>query len=135
LVAAANILSQDPKKRRKLGDIGKAVEQAWQDTAQRVHQYHRVKGDGQIARRNSGVSVPPTIRVTDAFGRPVAEVDVQFKAVGGGSIDKQQVKTVRTNQRGEAIGGSWHLGQAPGSNIIEVRVQNKLVASFQAVAY
>jgi hypothetical protein len=135
LVAAAEILGQDPKKRRKLGDIGRAIEQAWQDKAQRVHQYHLVKGDGQLASRNSTLPVRPTIRVTDAFGRPVRNQSVQFTAVGGGRIGDQTVKTATTDENGEVTGGLWQLGQGPGSNTIEVRVQNRLVASFHAVAY
>jgi hypothetical protein len=135
LIATADILGQEPKKRRKLGDIGKAIETAWQEKAQRVRQYHQVRGDGQLGLRNSDLPVRPTIRVTDAFGRPYREVYLRFKAVGGGTIGGQQSMTAKTNDKGEATGGVWRLGQGPGANSLEVRVDGRLVASFHAVAY
>ena len=42
------------------------------------------EGDGQSALVNSGVPVPPSVLVQDAFGNPVQGVEVSFAVTGGG---------------------------------------------------
>jgi hypothetical protein len=132
LIAAAEFLRQDPKGRRKLGTLGKAIGNAWQEKAQRVHQYHMVQGNGQLGEKNKPVPIDPTIRVTDAIGRPVGGVKVRFKVVGGGNVTQN---VVDTGNDGKATCGTWTLGQGAGSKALEVKVTGKRVASFQAVAY
>jgi hypothetical protein len=132
LVATAEILGQDPKGRRKLGPIGKAIANAWQEKAQRVHQYRVLRGSGQLAPRNTAVPIEPSIKVTDAFGRGVGAIDVRFDVVGGGHVQDERD---RTGNNGEATCGTWTLGLAPGSQSIEVWIAGERVASLHAVAY
>jgi hypothetical protein len=77
-----------------------------------------VAGDDQIAAVNSEVAVPPSVRVTDADGKPVAGVTVNFVVTDGGGtlLNPQQT----TASDGTARLGGWTLG-SPGSNAVEAR--------------
>ena len=73
-------------------------------------------GNGQTATVDTNVGTPPSIRVTDAFGNPVAGVAVTFAvASGGGSATGLSQST---NASGIATVGSWKLGTTAGSNTL-----------------
>ncbi len=60
------------------------------------------------------VSPPPSVRIADTQGRPVAGVVVSFAVTsGGGSVAPL---TVTTDSNGLATVALWTLGQQPGSN-------------------
>jgi hypothetical protein len=63
---------------------------------------------------------PPSVRVTDAGGTPVAGVTVTFAvASGGGAVVPA---TVATNATGVATLTSWTLGAVPGANTVTATV-------------
>jgi len=71
-------------------------------------------GDGQTAIVGGAVPAAPTVRVTDAFGNPVAGVTVTFAvASGGGSLAGSGVST---DAAGIAASPAWTLGTAVGAN-------------------
>ena len=72
-------------------------------------------GDGQNAAASSSVSVPPSVRVTDAVGVGVPGVVVTFSIrSGGGSISGE---VVTTNSQGVATLGQWRLGGIGGQSL------------------
>ena len=77
-------------------------------------------GDGQIATAGSDVVIPPSVRVTDAFGNPVPNVPVSFQVTGaGGSVTGgNQV----TDGSGVATVGRWTLGTVAGPNTLTATV-------------
>ena len=73
-------------------------------------------GDGQSANVGTAVPIPPSVKVTDSAGTPVAGVPVTFAvASGGGSITGG---STTTNASGIATVGSWTLGASPGANTL-----------------
>jgi adhesin/invasin len=75
-------------------------------------------GNNQTARPGTAVATPPTVRVTDINGVPVAGVPVTFTvASGGGSVTGANVNT---NADGYAAVGSWILGPSLGPNSLTV---------------
>ncbi|HMV32943.1 MAG TPA: filamin/ABP280 repeat domain-containing protein, partial [Gemmatimonadales bacterium] len=65
---------------------------------------------------NGPVAAAPSVRVTDAFGNPVAGVAVTFAvASGGGGLTGA---SATTNASGVATVGSWTLGTVAGSNTL-----------------
>lgn len=71
-------------------------------------------GNAQTANVGAAVATPPSVKVTDAGGNPVAGTSVTFAvASGGGSITGA---TQTTNASGIAAVGSWTLGPAAGAN-------------------
>jgi adhesin/invasin len=73
-------------------------------------------GNSQTASVGSAVSVPPSVRVTDVLGNPVANVTVTFAVAGGdGSLTGA---LQNTGANGVATVGSWTLGESPGNNVL-----------------
>lgn len=73
-------------------------------------------GDGQSAIAGSDVPIPPSVRVTDAFGNGVDGASVTFVVLGGGgSVTGATALTI-----GGGVGavGSWTLGSAAGANTL-----------------
>jgi adhesin/invasin len=69
-----------------------------------------VGGDNQSQLIGTYVCVPPSVRVTDAYGNAVSDVSVTFAVTsGGGTI---QGANAVTNSFGVAAVGSWVLGWA-----------------------
>ncbi len=52
-----------------------------------------VSGDSQSARVGGTLADPLVVQVTDAFGNPIAGVDVAWTAVDGGSVSQATVQT------------------------------------------
>ncbi|HSL71813.1 MAG TPA: hypothetical protein VK864_16315 [Longimicrobiales bacterium] len=67
-----------------------------------------VTGNNQTAVQGTPVTVPPTVRVRDASGNPVIGLTVTFAVTGGGGTATGL--TQLTNAQGDAIVGSWTLG-------------------------
>jgi adhesin/invasin len=73
-------------------------------------------GNNQTGTAGGAVSVPPSVKVTDAHGNPVAGVAVTFAvATGGGSVTGA---AQTTNASGVATVGSWMLGASAGTNTL-----------------
>jgi len=87
-------------------------------------------GSGQLAVVNRAIAVPPTARVTDQFGNPVAGVAVTFSVlVGGGSITGA---VVTSGPNGAAQVGGWVLGPAAGVNTLTSTIGTASTAEFHA---
>jgi hypothetical protein len=91
----------------------------------------KVRGDGQTAARGTVLPKAFTVRVVDAFGRPVAGVQVTFRVTGGGgSIGASQVK-VNTNSSGLAE-VTLTLGSTPGLNTVSATASGLTTLTFTA---
>lgn len=77
-------------------------------------------GQNQSAAAGSPVPVPPSVRVSDQFGNPVAGVPVGFAVTGGGG--SVTGATPLTGANGIATVGSWILGGVPGPNTLTATV-------------
>ncbi|HEX2188410.1 MAG TPA: invasin domain 3-containing protein [Longimicrobiaceae bacterium] len=79
-----------------------------------------VAGADQTAVAGSAVAAPPSVRVRDSGGNPVADVEVTFAvASGGGSVTGA---TPRTDADGVATLGGWTLGTTAGTNTLTASV-------------
>jgi len=88
----------------------------------------RNAGDNQTAVAGSAVAIPPSVVVKDANGNPASGVSVTFAVgSGGGSITGA---TAWTNSAGIARIGSWTLGPAAGTNVL-----NATSGTLSAVAF
>lgn len=72
--------------------------------------------DPQTAVAGTNVAVPPSVKVTDANGNPVANVLVAFAVTSGGGTVTGGL--VNTDAAGLATAGSWKLGAAVGANTL-----------------
>jgi adhesin/invasin len=89
-----------------------------------------VAGDGQTAVAGSAVATPPSVRVTDSRGNPVADATVTFAvATGGGSITGA---TPKTDGNGIATVGSWTLGTTAGPNSLTATLAGGLSVTINA---
>ena len=84
-------------------------------------------GDNQTAVANSAVTIPPSVRVSDANGNPVEGVAVTFSVASGGGRVTDGLR--RTNTLGVATVGSWILGPATGTQTLTVRVEESGVTN------
>jgi hypothetical protein len=122
LVAAAEILGQEPGPRRPLGAAGNAVVGAWAAQAAAVPPRVTIlRGDGQMAPVKTDVRVAPAIKVTDGFGQPRQGDNVTFTVTpGGGSV--VPAAAIPTDRDGVASVTAWTLGTAPGPNQLQASV-------------
>jgi adhesin/invasin len=73
-------------------------------------------GNNQSATANASVSVPPSVKVTDANGNFIPNVAVVFTAPSGsGTVTGGSVVT---NALGIATVGNWRLGPVPGTQTL-----------------
>jgi len=87
-------------------------------------------GSGQLAVVARQVPEPPTARVTDQYGNPVAGELVTFTVqAGGGTVTGS---TVVSGPTGLAPAGSWVLGPAPGLNTLRAAIAAGSAADFLA---
>lgn len=78
------------------------------------------------------VSPKPAIRVRDAYGNPVANAVITWiVSVGGGAVIGP-ANTVTDNEGRTTVGG-WRLGPVSGTNQLQARTANGLVATFSAI--
>jgi uncharacterized protein YjdB len=74
----------------------------------------------QTANAGTAVAAAPSVLVTDAFGNPVAGVNVTFAVTAGGGVITPT--TVATNALGIATVTSWTLGAVAGANSVTATV-------------
>jgi hypothetical protein len=75
----------------------------------------------QEARVGEEVSEEPRVRLSDAFGNPLAGVALRFEPLGDrGSVS---VPLVLSDELGEAGPGAWQVGNRAGSDTLRVRVE------------
>jgi plastocyanin len=75
-----------------------------------------VPGAGESATVGTAVDPSPTVKVTDGFGDPVANVGITFSAgSGGGAVDGAEQTT---DAAGLATVGQWTLGTTAGTNTL-----------------
>lgn len=90
----------------------------------------RVAGDSQTAVVNTPVAVGPAVKLVDASGNPVAEMDVTFTIPSAnGSVVNA---TVRTGPDGVARSGGWTLATSAGDNVLEASAGGPLFTTFTA---
>ncbi len=90
------------------------------------------RGDFQMARVGSAVSVAPRVLFKTKEGVPVPNRKVTFQVVeGGGSVSPAEVNT---NSEGYASPSSWQLGGAPGSNVLRASLEGLPDLEFTATA-
>jgi hypothetical protein len=90
-------------------------------------------GDGQTAKANTPVSIPPSVQVRDMRGNPVAGINVTFlPGKDSGSVDPPKLAT---DANGIATIKSWTLGKE-GENTLTAQVDfaGKPSISFTATA-
>lgn len=82
----------------------------------------RIAGDDQQAVSGIAVSIPPGVRVVDAFANPVGNVPVTFTP-GPGSGTVSGGSTVSDPANGSAFVGRWTLGQAATQTLVATSSQ------------
>ena len=84
-------------------------------------------GNNQSVTVGRPVATEPSVRVVDAFGNPIAGVEVVFDVISGGgtAVARRPV----TNANGVAEVGGWTLGDAPGTNTLRATVTGSGIAS------
>jgi hypothetical protein len=78
------------------------------------------EGDSQTVAAGADVPVPPSVRVLDSLGNPVAGYPVTYVVTGGGGTLLNPDQT--TGPDGVARAGRWTLG-LPGRNTVEARAE------------
>ncbi|HVT39257.1 MAG TPA: hypothetical protein VHE78_09445 [Gemmatimonadaceae bacterium] len=73
-------------------------------------------GDGQTVGVGTSVPLPPSAKVTDVYGNPIAGVVVTFTVVAGGGAVTGPSST--TNSSGIATVGTWTMGTAACDNSV-----------------
>lgn len=90
-----------------------------------------VSGDGQTAPYGTTLPQPIVVRVTDAFGNPIAGIPVTFKAApGSGSVSAPDPTTDATG----SAGVEWTLGPAPGQQTVTALAPRVNDVTFNATA-
>ncbi|HEY9507991.1 MAG TPA: invasin domain 3-containing protein [Gemmatimonadales bacterium] len=92
-------------------------------------------GDGQSAPPGEELAQPIVVKVTDAEGRPLADLHVAFSLGAGAAGGATNPDTARTNQSGEAS-ARWVLGSGLGEQRVDAEVVGAglAVVSFTATA-
>lgn len=91
-----------------------------------------VSATTQSAAAGSFVTNPPSVRLVDAHGNPVANVRVTFAITGGSG--QLTGATPNTTSEGIATVGSWRLGAAAGANTLTASVAGLTAVTFVATA-
>jgi adhesin/invasin len=84
----------------------------------------------QSAGAGALVSSPPSVRVNDANGNGVANIQVTFSVTAGGG--QLTGATPTTNAQGIATVGSWQLGATTGTNTVRATAGNLAPVTFTA---
>ena len=90
-------------------------------------QLEKLAGDDLAAAPLAAMATPPTVRVVDGGGRPVAGAVVRFQAMAGGGSVGRAVDT--TDASGTADAGSWTLGGAIGAQQVEARLDGSTLSA------
>ena len=79
-------------------------------------------GDGQSATVGQAVAINPSVKVTDGFGDPVAQVPVTFAVESGPGANGSATGLDQiTDAQGIATVGGWTLSQTAGVNTLSAR--------------
>ena len=81
-------------------------------------------GDGQTGQIGSDLPVVPSITLTDSLGAPRPGLPIVFTAFSNGRV---VTPVVSTDANGVASPGRWTLGDIPGDQILEARVEDARV--------
>jgi hypothetical protein len=94
-----------------------------------------VRGQAQTGTVGSPLADSIVVRVTDAAGRPMAGLSVEFAVPPGSSAGEVIPDTALTGGDGQA-GAEWVLGQQAGSQVLDARVVGaaQIGARFTATA-
>ncbi len=92
-----------------------------------------VQGNNQNARVGEVLAEPITVRVSDAAGRPVAQVRIIFSATSGSGASVSPA-AVTTNTDGHAS-AQWSLGSTAGPYTAEARVEGSAVEPARFTAF
>jgi len=91
-----------------------------------------VEGSGQTTSLGGIVPIAPAVRVTDAFGNPIAGLAITFSISGGGGT------VTGANAIADALGiarvGSWALGLVAGPNTLTAMRTGLPAVHFNATA-
>ena len=81
----------------------------------------KILGDGQTAVVNTPLTNPPTVRLTDRYGNPVAGDTIDFTIMidGGSVVDS----TVETDVAGAASAGAWTIADFVALNRLQATVR------------
>jgi uncharacterized protein YjdB len=92
---------------------------------------HKVIGDGQTGTVGQPLPEPPTILALNGDGEPVREVELRWTVRrGGGGVSSA---TALTDEDGRAS-VNWTLGEATGTQILDVTADGLPSVSFEAQA-
>jgi hypothetical protein len=80
-----------------------------------------VRGDGQSGTVGTPLADSIVVRVTDASGRPVTGIAVEFAIPPGGTGGEVTPATALTGGDGQSA-AAWVLGEAAGSQAVDARV-------------
>lgn len=86
------------------------------------------QGHGQTVPAATEVPVRPVVRVTDAYGNPVAGVQVTFFSAVSGSELQGAEQT--TDAEGRATLGRWTISTRAGVNVVAARVQGTTTQAY-----
>jgi hypothetical protein len=101
------------------------------DTAATVLSLSIVSGDSQIGETGRLLEDFLVFRVTDAAGRPVTGIRVEWEVVAGGG--RVSGKRHDTDVEGLAA-GNFTLGPEPGENVARAVVRDSFAIEFTALA-
>jgi hypothetical protein len=91
-----------------------------------------IAGTGQTAPVGTSVPVVPAVVLKDGAGTPLSGQQVAFVVTAGGGTVAQATSV--TNAQGVASAGSWTLGSAAGTNVLEARTAGATAVQFTATA-
>ncbi len=100
-------------------------------TAGAVSRLVRTTAEAQNGRVGEAVAVAPAVRVEDAHGNRVANINVSFSAISGGGTAIGSPKV--TNANGEAAIDAWELGPTIGQQLLRAAV-GTVITTFSATA-
>jgi hypothetical protein len=92
-----------------------------------------IAGAGQLGRVGEPVATPPAVRVSDAFGNPIPDVEVSFQVGAGAGHVEGGLQ--RTDALGVAAVGGWRLGTLVGENRLDVTASGGAQATVVAHAF
>ncbi|HYC32637.1 MAG TPA: hypothetical protein VEB59_10155, partial [Gemmatimonadales bacterium] len=84
----------------------------------------------QTAPAGSPVAAPPSVKVTNGSGVPLAGIAVAFTVTDGGGTVSPASRT--TNSKGIATADRWTLGAVPGANHVKAAVSASSSVTFTA---
>ncbi len=101
-------------------------------TAGAATQVSAVTATSQSAVVGTNVATPPSVRVTDAGGNPVANAQVTFSVISGNGVVTPQ--TQLSNALGIATVASWRLGSTVGVQQLSASIAGATAVVFSATA-